>query len=203
MQCLLEHRGCERTRVKHMPEDDPLKSLLDGDISNEELEAIRSSPDLRKLAVRMYGESVIELLGEDLVQESDSSALSDGDDLEMVDIIPEPIQVIRSTVETPGRNKGDTVSKSSTIGSKFRMAFGITGIGTSLANVYWGFGNLLTTCASDIHSTCGVSLKLNLLEFHRMQEHIAWGPTGQWGIPDMVLLGVGALSLILGALRSR
>ena len=186
-----------------MPEDDPLKSLLDGDISNEELEAIRSSPDLRKLAVRMYGESVIELLGEDLVHETESSSLSDGDDLEMVDIIPEPIQVVRSTIETPGRKKGDAGSKSSTIGPKLRMGLGITGIGVSLANVYWGFGNLLTTCTPDVHSTCGVSLKLNLLEFHRMQEHIAWGPTAQWGIPDMVLLGFGVLGLILGVLKSR
>lgn len=186
-----------------MPEDDPLKSLLDGDISNEELEAIRSSPDLRKLAVRMYGESVIELLGEDIVQEAESSELSDGDDLEMVDIIPEPIQVVRSTIETPGRKKGDAGSKSSTIGPKLRMGLGITGIGVSLANVYWGFGNLFTTCNPDVHSTCGVSLKLNLLEFHRMQEHIAWGPTAQWGIPDMALLGLGVLALILGVLRSR
>ena len=51
-----------------MPEDDPLKSLLDGDISSEELEAIRSSPDLRKLAIRMYGESILNLLGEEKIE---------------------------------------------------------------------------------------------------------------------------------------
>ena len=88
-----------------MPEDDPLKSLLDGDISSEELEAIRSSPDLRKLAVRMYGESIINLLGEEVVQDIEPIGESGDDELEMVDIIPEPIQVVRSTIEAPGRNK--------------------------------------------------------------------------------------------------
>lgn len=186
-----------------MPEDDPLKSLLDGDISSEELDAIRSSPDLRKLAIRMYGESILNLLGEEIASEPESIGLSTEDELEMVDIIPEPIQVVRSTIDSPGRKKGDSSNKTSILGPGFRMMLGVSSIGVGLANVYWGFGNLLTTCAADVHSTCGVSLKLNLLEFHRMQEHIAWGPTGQWGIPDMALVGFGLLSLIFGILRRR
>ncbi|HJM66957.1 MAG TPA: hypothetical protein QF555_05380, partial [Candidatus Thalassarchaeaceae archaeon] len=80
--------------------DDPLKSLLDGDISSEELDAIRSSPDLRKLAIRMYGESILNLLGDEIEEEIEPLGLSTGDELEMVDIIPEPIQVVRSTVES-------------------------------------------------------------------------------------------------------
>ena len=121
---------------------------------------------------------------------------------EMVDIIPEPIQVVRSTIETPGRSKGQVENKSS-IGSILRIGLGLSFVGVGLTNVYWGFGNILLTCASEIHSTCGVSLKLNLLEFHRMQEHIAWGPTGQWGIPDIALVGIGVVSLILGIVRRR
>ena len=78
-----------------MPEDDPLKSLLDGDISSEELEAIRSSPDLRKLAIRMYGESILNLLGEEEIEVVESITTSQDNDLEMVDIIPEPIQVVQ------------------------------------------------------------------------------------------------------------
>ena len=186
-----------------MPEDDPLNSLLDGDISSEELDAIRSSPDLRKLAIRMYGESILNLLGEESIETLQEGEVSQDDELEMVDIIPEPIQVIRSTIETPGRNKGSADSKSSRTGSIVRMGLGISSIGIGLANVYWGFGNFLSTCATEVHSTCGVSLKLNLLEFHRMQEHIAWGPIGQWGIPDMVLVGFGAINLILGIIRRR
>ena len=185
-----------------MPEDDPLKSLLDGDISSEELEAIRSSPDLRKLAIRMYGESILNLLGEEEIEMVESIETSQDDDLEMVDIIPEPIQVVRSTIEVPGRNKGQVENKSS-IGSIIRIGLGISFVTVGLTNVYWGFGNILSTCANEIHSTCGVSLKLNLLEFHRMQEHIAWGPTGQWGIPDIALVGIGFVSLILGILRRR
>ena len=185
-----------------MPEDDPLKSLLDGDISSEELEAIRSSPDLRKLAIRMYGESILNLLGEEEIEVVESITTSQDNDLEMVDIIPEPIQVVRSTIEAPGRNKGQTKNKSS-IGAIVRIGLGLSFIGVGLSNVYWGFGNILSTCANEIHSTCGVSLKLNLLEFHRMQEHIAWGPTGQWGIPDIAIVGIGVISLILGIVRKR
>ena len=185
-----------------MPEDDPLKSLLDGDISSEELEAIRSSPDLRKLAIRMYGESILDLLGEEKLEPIESIESSQDDVLEMVDIIPEPIQVVRSTIESPGRTKGQQESKTS-VGLLIRMGLGLSFVGIGLANVYWGFGNILSTCANEIHSTCGVSLKLNLLEFHRMQEHIAWGPTGQWGIPDIALVGIGLISLILGILRRR
>ena len=186
-----------------MPEDDPLKSLLDGDISSEELEAIRSSPDLRKLAVRMYGESIINLLGEEVVQDIEPIGESGDDELEMVDIIPEPIQVVRSTIEAPGRNKKSQAESKSSIGAIIRIGLGLSFVGVGLTNVYWGFGNILSTCANEIHSTCGVSLKLNLLEFHRMQEHIAWGPTGQWGIPDIAIVGIGVVSLILGILRKR
>ena len=185
-----------------MPEDDPLKSLLDGDISSEELEAIRSSPDLRKLAIRMYGESILDLLGEEHKEVVESVGISQDDVLEMVDIIPEPIQVVRSTIEAPGRNKGQVENKSS-IRPIVRIGLGLSFIGVGLTNVYWGFGNILSPCASEVHSTCGVSLKLNLLEFHRLQEHIAWGPTGQWGIPDLALVGIGVASLILGIIRRR
>ena len=185
-----------------MPEDDPLKSLLDGDISSDELEAIRSSPDLRKLAIRMYGESILNLLGEEEIEVVESITTSQDNDLEMVDIIPEPIQVVRSTIEAPGRNKGQTKNKSS-IGAIVRIGLGLSFIGVGLSNVYWGFGNIFSTCANEIHSTCGVSLKLNLLEFHRMQEHIAWGPTGQWGIPDIAIVGIGVITLILGIVRKR
>jgi len=183
--------------------DDPLKSLLDGDISSEELDAIRSSPDLRKLAIRMYGESILNLLGEEIEEEIEPLGLSTGDELEMVDIIPEPIQVVRSTVESPGRTKGDSSKKSLIFGPGVGMLIGVSSLGVGLANVYWGLGNLLATCAAEVHSTCGISLKLNLLEFHRMQEHIAWGPTGQWGIPDMALVGFGLVNLIFGILRRR
>jgi hypothetical protein len=188
--------------VKHMSDDDPLKSLLDGDISSEELDAIRSSPDLRKLAIRMYGESILNLLGEDIADEISENELVSDDELEMVDIIPEPIQVVRSTVDIPVRSK-KSQKEGRSIGGMMRNLVGILGIGAGLTNVYWGLGNVLSTCSTNVHSTCGVSLKLNLLEFHRMQEHIAWGPTGQWGIPDFALVGVSALIIIIGMIRKQ
>ena len=118
-----------------MPEDDPLKSLLDGDISSEDLEAIPSSPDLRKLAIRMYGESILNLLGEENIETVESIETSQDDDLEMVDIIPEPIQVVRSTIEVPGRNKGQVENKSS-ISTIIRIGLGISFVTVGLTNVY-------------------------------------------------------------------
>ena len=49
----------------------------------------------------------------------------------------------------------------------------------------------------------GYISKIKPVKFHRMQEHIAWGPTGQWGIPDIALVGIGFVSLILGIVRRR
>ena len=138
-----------------MPEDDPLKSLLDGDISSEELEAIRSSPDLRKLAIRMYGESILDLLGEEKLEPIESIESSQDDVLEMVDIILSQFKLFEVQSNLQAERKVNKKVKLS-VGLLIRMGLGLSFVGIGLANVYWGFGNILSTCANEIHSTCGV-----------------------------------------------
>ena len=192
-----------------MSEDDPLRDLLDGNISAEELEAIRASPDLRKLALRMYGDSVLELLGEEIIPEA---AVDEPDlDLEMVEVIPETVPVVRASIDSASARKSGVNTSSGKSGILLTLG-GIGGLGIGLTNVYWGLGNIIPTCADTVHQTCGISLKLNWASAHLTADKLGWSPVGTWGIPDMVtcwsqcaLIGLQfhATALILGAHQSQ
>jgi hypothetical protein len=41
-------------------------------------------------------------------------------------------------------------------------------------------------------------MKLNWIDFFRMDEHIAWSPTGEIGIPDVLLLVLCLANIIFG-----
>jgi len=79
------------------------------------------------------------------------------------------------------------------------LMLGLLGLALVLVNMYWGLGNIVNTCSG--HVSCLSSLKLNWLEVYRTSDHIAWGPTGVWGIPDMVAAGVSGLLVLLGLRR--
>ena len=183
-----------------MSEDDPLRDLLDGNISAEELEAIRASPDLRKLALRMYGESALELLGEEIIPE-DASHEPDVD-LEMVEVIPDLVPVVRASIDSASARKSSASTSSGKMGLMSTLG-GIGGLSIGLANIYWGLGNVIPTCADTVHDTCGVSLKLNWASAHLTAYKLAWSPVGTWGIPDMVLVGASALLLTFSFMRRR
>ena len=183
-----------------MTEDDPLRDLLDGNISAEELEAIRASPDLRKLALRMYGDSVLELLGEEIIPET--AAHEPDLDLEMVEVIPETVPVVRASIDSASARKSGVNTSSGKSGILLTLG-GIGGLGIGLTNVYWGLGNIIPTCADTVHQTCGISLKLNWASAHLTADKLGWSPVGTWGIPDMVLVGASALLLAFSFMRRR
>ena len=45
-------------------------------------------------------------------------------------------------------------------------------------------------------------MKLNWLDFFRMNEHIAWSPTLSVGIPD-VLFAIAGIALLVQGIRNR
>ena len=186
--------------MRPMTEDDPLRDLLDGNISAEELEAIRASPDLRKLALRMYGDSVLELLGEEIIPET--AAHEPDLDLEMVEVIPETVPVVRASIDSASARKSGVNTSSGKSGILLTLG-GIGGLGIGLTNVYWGLGNIIPTCADTVHQTCGISLKLNWASAHLTADKLGWSPVGTWGIPDMVLVGASALLLAFSFMRRR
>jgi len=191
-----------------MGEDDSrLKELLDGRLSAEE---IAGDPVLASLAERIYGSDFIEGVG--ISRGSTKRALAeqftehDGDDL-LIEVIPEsnlpmpsdmpPVPML--DIDDMG---DDNLGSSRSITQKLRMLGGSLGLIAVITNLFYGFGNFLSVCASEVHSTCGQSLKLNWMEFHRMDEHIAWSPTGSIGIPD-VILALLCIAYIISGLRGR
>ena len=78
------------------------------------------------------------------------------------------------------------------------ILIGMLGLASAPANVFVGMGEFIPTCDPNVHVTCGQSLKLNWLDAYKTAEHIAWGPTGVWGIPDMVATGASALLMLFG-----
>ena len=119
------------------------------------------------------------------------------------------IEVTRATTKQTMQMKLlENVSKDShsntgrTIGQKMNVVGGLSGIVAVVVNLFYGFGNFLSGCDESIHSTCATSMKLNWIDFFRMDEHIAWSPTGEIGIPDILILVVCLWALITG-LRSK
>jgi hypothetical protein len=182
-----------------------LKELLDGKLSAQE---IADDPVLASLAERIYGSEFLDNVG--ISRGETKRALVeqfseiDGDDLLIVDL-PEgglPLPMPDDMPPNPSYELESEQSPTRTLKQKLCVFIGSVGLVATLTNLFYGFGNFLTGCDSEIHSTCTSSLKLNWLDFFRMDEHIAWSQTGTIGIPDVLLMTI-CLWYIVTGLRSR
>ena len=189
-----------------MSEDDSrLKELLDGKLSAQE---IADDPVLASLAERIYGADFLDNVG--ISRGETKRALAEqfseieGDDL-LIDELPEgglPLPMPEDMPPVPvNEDISDAVGGRSLI-QKLRIIGGSVGVIVVITNLFYGLGNFLNVCAADVHSTCGESLKLNWIDFFRMDEHIAWSPTGSIGIPDVILALLCVANIVIG-LRNR
>lgn len=181
--------------------DDQLRRLLDGEIDAGELAGDRV---MASIADRVFGVKVDPAVrpvkprdAATMGQETGAPAAAQPEML--VEIIPgagpalpaldaPPAAVIpplETAVAVKRRRKG-------------LILIGMLGLAAALVNVFLGLGEFIPTCDPSIHATCGQSLKLNWLDVYRTAEHIAWGPVGVWGIPDMVASGASALLMLFG-----
>jgi len=184
-----------------------LKELLDGKLSPQE---IADDPVLASLAERMYGADFLDNVG---ISRGDTKRALveqfseiEGDDL-LIDEMPDgglPLPMPSDMPPNPANIEDvfDDTSSHRTFLQKLRLGGGVVGIGAVITNLFYGFGNFLSVCASDVHSTCGESLKLNWIDFFRMDEHIAWSPTGSIGIPDVILVLICAVNIVYGLRRN-
>ena len=183
-----------------------LKELLDGQLSPEE---IADDPVLASLAERIYGTDFLDRVG--ITRGEAKRALAEqfseieGDDL-LIDVLPDdgpPLPMPDDMPPNPSHDMGDeTYQGGRSLKHKLTLFSGLSGLIAVFVNLFYGFGNFLSGCADEVHSTCSSSMKLNWFEFHRMDEHIAWSPTGSIGIPDVILVLVCLWYIVCG-LRGR
>lgn len=178
---------------------DRLRKLLDGDLSPEEL---KSDPMLASLAERVYGEDFLDEMG---VSRGDSKralaeALQEEDDLEdlMIELPDDDLPEFDPPTH-PDSSAGEVRR------SKGLAGIIVGGLGLTLVviNILYGFGNIIGGCAASIHVSCTENMKLNLLEFHRTADHIAWGPTGGMGIPDILATILMVTLIVIAVIKRR
>ena len=181
--------------------DDQLRRLLDGEIDAGELANDRV---MASIADRVYGVKVDPAVRpvkprDAAAMGQESAAPAPAQPEMLVEIIPgggaplpaldAPPPAVVPPLETPvavkRRRKG-------------LILIGFLGLAAALVNVFLGLGEFIPTCDPSVHVTCGQSLKLNWLDVYRTAEHVAWGPIGVWGIPDMVATGASALLMLFG-----
>ena len=187
-------------------DDNRLKELLDGNLSPEE---IADDPVLASLAERIYGTDFLERVG--ITRGETKRALVEqfseieGDDL-LIDVMPDDGSMLPMPEDMPPNPSLDLVDEGYVDGRSMKhklfLMSGLSGVIAIIVNLFYGFGNILSGCAADVHSTCSTSMKLNWAEFHRMDEHIAWSPTGSIGIPDVILVLICLWYIVCG-LRAR
>ncbi|MDP6906033.1 MAG: hypothetical protein QF440_01280 [Candidatus Thalassarchaeaceae archaeon] len=169
-----------------------MKELLDGKLSPEE---IADDPVLASLAERIYGSEFLEDVG--ISRGSTKRALAeqfsdiDGEDL-LIEVIPDegvPLPMPGDMPPVPTATfdleEGDEEGRS--LLGMVQIGAGFTGLITVIVNLFYGLGNFVATCPKVSHDTCGVSMKLNWMDFFRMDEYIAWSESGSIGIPDIGL----------------
>ena len=198
--------GYAHLRGERMSEDDSrLKELLDGKLSAQE---IADDPVLASLAERIYGADFLDNVG--ISRGETKRALAeqfseiDGDDL-LIDELPEgglPLPMPEDMPPVPVNEDLIDAASGRSLIQKLRIIGGSVGIIAVITNLFYGLGNFLNVCATDVHSTCGESLKLNWIDFFRMDEHIAWSPAGSIGIPDVILALLCVANIVYG-LRGR
>lgn len=186
-------------------DDERLRRLLDGDIDAGQL---ASDGVLASIADRVYGIKVDPAVRPTKPRDAAaigavaSSAPEPAADL-LVEVIPggapSPLPAVPDLTAPPmpALSKEDVPSQSG--GGSTLLLLGLLGLAVLLTNLYWGLGNVIDACTG--HVSCSTSMKLNWLDVHRTADHVAWGPTGVWGIPDMVGVGVTGLMTLLGMRR--
>ena len=187
-------------------DENRLKELLDGNLSPEE---IADDPVLASLAERIYGTDFLERVG--ITRGETKRALVEqfseieGDDL-LIDVMPDDGSMLPMPEDMPPNPSLDLDDGDHSVGRsmkhKLSLMSGLSGLIAIVVNLFYGFGNILAGCAEEAHSTCSTSMKLNWAEFHRMDEHIAWSPTGSIGIPDVILVLICLWYIVYG-LRAR
>lgn len=180
-------------------EGDRLRKLLDGELSPEELE---QDPMLASLAERVYGEDFLDEMG---VSRGDSKralteALQDEDDLEdlMIELPDDDLPEFDPPTHpdsSPGEGRGSK--------GLAGIIVGVLGLVLVVINLFYGLGNIIGGCSASIHTSCTQNMKLNLLEFHRTADHIAWSPTGVMGIPDIVGLSLMVTLIVTAVIKRR
>ena len=182
--------------------DDQLRRLLDGEIDAGELAGDRV---MASIADRVFGVKVDPAVrpvkprdAATMGQEHGTAAPAQPEVL--VEIIPGGGAPLPTMDPPPIAAAVPTLERPATIKRRRKglIFIGILGLTAALVNVFVGMGEFIPTCDASVHVTCGQSLKLNWLDAYKTAEHIAWGPVGVWGIPDMVATGASALLMLFG-----
>ncbi|MEE2747225.1 MAG: hypothetical protein VX473_02015 [Candidatus Thermoplasmatota archaeon] len=188
--------------------DSRLKELLDGKLSPQE---IADDPVLVSLAERIYGTDFLKQVG--ITRGESKRALVEqfteleGDDL-LIDVLPvddAPLPMPDDMPPNPSYDVETEDESQSNLMAKLNIFSGFVGIVAILTNLFYGFGNFLSGCSTEaMHIGCDVTprMKLNWMDFFRIDDQIAWSEVGSFGIPDIVL-GLFCLLLIIRGLRSR
>ena len=192
-----------------MSENSRMRELLDGQLSYEE---IKADPLLMSLAERVYGSDFLEQIGvsRGAAKRALTEEYAQPEEDILLESVPEGLPALPALdLPMPGDMPGAPmlpaaveVESGRSIMAMLKMGAGGLALGANLLNLTWGLGNILPTCASEVHSTCGASMKLNWLDFFRMNEHIAWSPTLSVGIPD-VLFAIAGIALLVQGIRNR
>ena len=151
-----------------------MKDLLDGRLSPEE---IADDPVLASLAERIYGSEFLQGVG--ISRGSTKRALAeqftdlDGDDL-LIEVIPDdgvPLPMPADMPPVPTIEIEEGFYEGRSLLGTLNIFSGLGGLGAVVVNLCYGFGNFLSTCSESVHKTCGESMKLNWLDFFRMNDH--------------------------------
>ena len=182
-----------------------LRELLDGKLSPEE---IADDPVLSSLAERVYGSDFLEQVGISRGETKRSLAEKfsevEGDDL-LIEISSDdslPLPMPEDMPDVPAYDMIDDEITSMSLSSKIVVLGGFSGLIITIVNLFYGLGNFLGGCSGTLHDTCGVSMKLNWLDFHRMEAYDAWSPAGSIGIPDVAFLLI-FLAMVIAGIRRR
>ena len=185
-----------------------LKELLDGKLSAQE---IADDPVLASLAERIYGSDFLEHVG--ITRGETKRALVEqfseieGDDL-LIDVLPmddSPLPMPEDMPPNPSYELESEGQSGNSLMGKLNIFSGLIGIVAILTNLFYGFGNFLSGCTTEaMHMGCSTTprLKLNWMDFFRIDDQIAWSEVGLIGKSDIVLV-LFCIILIIRGLKSK